>query len=452
MNRVLLVFGLFTIASGCRSILGRTLLFLLLGGIGSWLGGQEAAGQETPASKSPNPSPQSKVQAEDKEDLLLADFRPQSQLRAKHTDLRHAKFWAVDVHTHFYYKQRHNRQALADYVELMDRNKIAVCCSLDGKLGSQLDEHLAFLWKDYRDRFVVFAHLDWQGDGVRDQPATWACQRRGFADRVAAQLRAAKAKGISGLKIFKRLGLGYQDATGEYLKIDDPRWDPIWQTCGELGIPVLIHTADPVAFFQPIDRNNERWEELSRHPDWSFYNDQPEDRFPSHESLLAARNRVIARHPKTQFIAAHLGSHGEDLQHVAQWLDKYPNLSVDPASRINELGRQPYTAREFLIRYADRVVFGTDGPWPEARVRYYWRFFETRDESFPYSEKEFPPQGFWRIYGVDLPDEVLKKIYRDNAARLIPGVAERLKAIAQGKKTETRRHGDTETRRHGVKE
>ncbi|QEG40996.1 Amidohydrolase [Roseimaritima ulvae] len=371
------------------------------------------------------------LDGQDGRELLLREFRPRSLLRGNKTDVAQARYWTVDVHTHFFYKQRHNRQALADYVDLMDRNRIAVCCSLDGRLGSQLDEHIAFLWKEHRDRFVVFANIDWQGDGDADDPRSWACQRPGFAERTAEKLIEAKQLGISGLKIFKRFGLGYRDSNGELIKIDDPRWDVIWKTCGELGLPVLIHTADPLAFFQPIDRTNERWEELSRHPDWSFYNDEPGDDFPSRKELFAARNRVIERHPKTQFIAAHLGSSGEDLTRVAEWLDRYPNLSVDPASRINELGRQPYSARDFLIRYADRVVFGTDGPWPEVRVRYYWRFFETRDEYFPYSEKAFPPQGLWRIYGVHLPVEVLRKIYRDNAARLIPGVAERLEAIGE---------------------
>ena len=202
------------------------------------------------------------------------------------------------------------------------------------------------------------------------------------------------------------------------MKIDDVRWDPIWRTCGQLGIPVIIHTADPIAFFRPIDETNERWEELFRHPEWGF----PPDKFPSRESLLADCNRVIQRHPKTTFIGAHMANSSEDLATVASWLEKYPNLVVELASRIGELGRQPYTARAFFIKYADRILFGTDGPWPELRITYYWRFLETYDEYFPYSEKEFPPQGLWRIYGLGLPDRVLKQIYYENACRLIPGV------------------------------
>ena len=135
---------------------------------------------------------------------------------------------------------------------------------------------------------------------------------------------------------------------------------------------------------------------------------------------------MIADHPHTTFIAAHMANDGEDLKQTAAWLEAYPNMVVELASRISELGRQPYTARDFLIKYQDRVLFGTDGPWPELRYSRYWRFLETRDEYFPYSEKEIPPQGLWQIYGVALPDETLEKIYHGNAARIIPGIRERL--------------------------
>src|SRR5690606_2390866 len=157
---------------------------------------------------------------------------------------------------------------------------------------------------EHRNRFVIFANIDWQGEGRADDPASWACQRPGFAERTAKQLAEAVSKGVSGLKIFKQLGLGYRDASGSLLRIDDPRWDPIWATCGQLGIPVLIHSGDPAAFFEPVDRFNERWEELSRHPDWSFHGPQ----FPSLQEVLEARNRVLARHPQTQFIGAHVAS------------------------------------------------------------------------------------------------------------------------------------------------
>ncbi len=358
----------------------------------------------------------------DGRDLSVRNFAPVSQLKVASTSLTQARYPVVDVHTHLFYRLRHNEQALDDFVAMMDRNSIAVCASLDGKLGSQLDEHLEHLWAKYRDRFVVYANVDWRGDGASVDPATWACHREGFAQRTAEELRGAVARGVSGLKIFKQFGLEYRNPDGTLIKIDDQRWDPIWAVCGELKIPVIIHTADPAAFFEPINADNERWEELSRHPDWSFHGDE----FPSRQELLLARNRVIARHPNTQFIGAHIANNSEDLATVGKWLDLYPNLWIEPASRISELGRQPFTARDFMVRYADRLLFGTDGPWPEQRLHLYWRFFETSDEYMPYSEKSPLPQGMWRIYGVDLPDDVLKKIYYENAVRIIPGVRERV--------------------------
>lgn len=358
----------------------------------------------------------------DGRELLLRNFRPQSQMVVSRHPRSQAAFPVVDVHTHFHYKMRDNAQELDDFVDLMDRNRIAVCVSLDGKLGGQLDRHMEFLWSRYRDRFAIFANIDWQGDAPADNPSLWPCHQPGFAERTAEQLERAAEKGISGLKLFKRFGLGYRNPDGTLIKIDDTRWDPIWKKCGELGLPVIIHTADPAAFFEPIDETNERWEELSRHPDWSFYGGD----YPSREALLEARNRVIARHRQTQFIGAHIANNPENLAEVAEWLDRYPNLWIEPASRIGELGRQPFTARDFLIRYQDRLLFGTDGPWPETRLHLYWRFFETRDESFPYSEKVPPPQGMWQIYGVDLPDDVLKKVYFANAEKLIPGIKARM--------------------------
>lgn len=364
-------------------------------------------------------------------DLLLRNFRPQPALNVRATPLEHARFPVVDIHTHFRIRTHDSVDVLDEFVRVMDRNHIAICASLDGRLGDHFAEHARYLWTRYPDRFVIFANIDWRGAGKIDDPATWDCHREDFARRMALALADAKKQGASGLKIFKQFGLSYKNPDGSLIKVDDPRWDPIWEACGKLGLPVLIHTADPVAFFQPIDEKNERWEELHRHPDWSFYGDE----FPEHAELLAALMRVVERHPKTIFISAHVGNNAEDLAQVAAWLDKYPNLYVEIASRINELGRQPYTARKFLIDYSDRVLFGTDGPWPETRLRYYWRFLETYDENFPYSEKVPPPQGLWNIYGVGLPDDVLRKIYYENAARLVPGVKDRLEK--QGRLTGT---------------
>jgi len=357
--------------------------------------------------------------------LALGHFRPRAMLKVDQHELERARFPVVDIHTHFRYRLHHSPEQLDEFVRLMDRHQIAVCASLDGKLGDLLDEHCKYLWSRYRDRFLVFANVDWQGGGSKEDPASWDCHRPDFSRRVARQLAEARERGVSGLKLFKQFGLGYQNPDGSLIAIDDPRWDPIWEACGKLGLPVIIHTADPAAFFLPIDETNERWEELFRHPEWSF----PAERFPSRESLLEARNRVIARHPGTTFIGAHVANNPEDLATVGRWLDRYPNLYVEPASRIGELGRQPYTARRFFLKYSDRILFGTDGPWPETRIRLYWRFLETFDEYFPYSEKAFPPQGLWNIYGIGLPDRVLRKIYYQNAMRVIPGVRSRLSAF-----------------------
>ncbi|MEZ6089832.1 MAG: amidohydrolase family protein [Pirellulaceae bacterium] len=379
--------------------------------------------QSTLSTRAETATEASTAPSAENEELQLRDFRPMAKLRVAENPRDHAKFPVVDVHTHLSYRLHDDPESLDAFVELMDRNQVAVCVSLDGRLGAPLQRHIEYLWSKYRDRFVIFMNIDWQGDGADDNPATWACNQPGFVRTTVMQMEAAAEAGVSGLKIFKGFGLSYRDAAGELLRIDDPRWDPIWETCGRLNLPVIMHVADPAAFFDPIDANNERWEELSRHPDWSFYGET----FPAREELLDARNRVIARHSKTTFIGAHMANNSEDLATVSAWLDQYPNFVVEIASRIGELGRQPYTARDFLIKYSDRVMFGTDGPWPEKRYGLYWRFLETRDEYFPYSEKEFPPQGLWRIYGVHLPDQVLKKIYHQNAARLIPGVRERLR-------------------------
>ena len=391
-------------------------LFLIFGGV--------AVSQDSPVSEP--------LDGREGRELLLKNFRPQAQLKVAEHLRNKAAFPVVDVHTHFFYKLRSSQQALEDYVAVMDRNRIAVSVSLDGSLNGRLEEHAKFLWGRYKDRFVIFANVDWLGDGTQDNPASWACHRAGFAERTARQLAEAVDSGVSGLKIFKRFGLEYKNPDGSLIKVDDPRFDPIWDACGKLGIPVIIHTADPAAFFEPVDETNERWEELSRHPDWSFHGPN----YPSRMELLEARNRVIGKHPNTNFIGAHVANHPEDLDVVSRWLRKYPNLYIETASRISELGRQPFTARKFLMQYSDRIMFGTDGPWPEARLHINWRFFETADESFAYSEKVPPPQGMWQIHGLKLPDDVLQQLYFENACRVIPGVKARLMKYRQSEAQE----------------
>ena len=354
----------------------------------------------------------------------IDQFYPSSMLKASETLLSRARFPAIDVHTHMGLRLKGDREALQKYVEVMNRNEIALSVSLDARLGDE-EQHLDFVGQEL-DRLLVFAHIDFQGRGLKGQPATWACNQPGFVRTTCEQLKRAREKGISGLKFFKQFGLGYRDARGQLLRIDDVRWEPIWKTCGELGLPVIIHTGDPAAFFEPITPENERYEELHRHPEWSFHGQD----FPSRAQLLQARNRVIQRNPKTVFIGAHMAGNPEDLVAVQGWLNELPNLYVEFASRIAELGRQPFTARSFLIENQDRVLFGTDGPWPEERLGYYWRFLETHDEYFPYSEKRPQPQGLWFIYGLKLPDSVLRKIYYQNALQILPDSEDRYRRAA----------------------
>ena len=342
--------------------------------------------------------------------------------------IEQASFPVIDVHTHFFVKGKHDPELLERYVEMMDRNRIAVSVSLDGTLGPQLEAHTAYLWSKYPDRFAIFANIDFRGKGKLEDPSSWACNQTSFVFDTVEALRAEVKRGrVCGLKFFKDFGLRWKNADGSLIQIDDPRWDPIWDSCAELGIPVLMHTADPSAFFRPLDDTNERIGELQARPEWAFTG--PE--FPSRESLHPARNRVIAKHPKTRFIAAHFGNDAEDLVALSGWLDAYPNLYVEFSSRINELGRQPYSARRFFERFQDRILLGTDGPFPEQRLRIYWRFLETQDEYFHYSEKSPPPQGDWRIYGIGLPLEVLEKVYHRNACRIIPGLSKKLQSFVE---------------------
>ena len=254
-----------------------------------------------------------------------------------------------------------------------------------------------------------------------------------FADRLMPDVgdliqQGAKA-GARGLKILKTLGLYLREGitTGALVKIDDPRFDPMWEACAAVNLPVLIHVADPEAFFLPVDRFNERYDELGFHPDWSFHGHD----FPSFAELMAARDRVYARHPKTQFLSLHVGHDAENLAFVSESLDRFPNMTVELGARIGELGRQPRASRKFFDKYQDRILFGTDAvPRPagdatpqqvfkDELFEIYYRFLETEDEYFDYAPAPVPPQGRWRIYGLGLPDAILKKVYQDNAVRLL---------------------------------
>jgi predicted TIM-barrel fold metal-dependent hydrolase len=230
----------------------------------------------------------------------------------------------------------------------------------------------------------------------------------------ATRLRAQAARGAEGLKIWKPFGLHVTDDRGVLARIDDPSLDPIWATAGELGLPVMIHIADPVAFFDPVDATNERWEELGANPEWSF----PSPPFPNFSTLIDAFANLIRRHPGTTFIGAHVGCYAENLGWVSALLDECPNFIVDISARIGELGRQPYTSRRFFIRHADRILFGTDAGPDIETYGIYARFLESEDEYFNYGPDEVPGQGRWQIYGLNLPRPVLDKVYHANAARL----------------------------------
>lgn len=353
--------------------------------------------------------------------IYLDEFRPTPMLKTAEHILKRAKFPCVNVHSH---PGKLTDAEIDEMVQVMDEANIAISVSLDGgQSGTPFADHYHRLMARHPNRFVVFQRMNYIGDGRPDDPATWDVHRPGFGMRMADRLSEAVRQGASGLKLLKDLGLTLKDPQGKLIPPDDPRFDPVWARAGELGVPVLWHCADPIAFFTPTDERNERWEELYRHPEWSFYGEG----FPSHQELIDARNRVIARHPQTTFICAHMADLPEDLAKLGQYLDAFPNMHVEIAARVAELGRQPYTARKFFLKYADRILFGTDGVPPESELIPHFRFLETWDENFPYEDNPFPPQGPWNIYGLGLPDEVLRKVYNENAARLIPTMAEKLK-------------------------
>jgi hypothetical protein len=313
--------------------------------------------------------------------------------------------------------------AIRKLADNMDAANVALSICLDGQAGIATADLIQRLQSLAPDRYVVFVRMDPVGDGDKDDPASWDIHQPDFGVRMADKLTESVRLGAVGLKLLKDLGLVWRDRDGKLIPPDDPRFDPVWERAGELGVPVLWHCADPLAFFQPIDERNERWEELHRRPDWSFYGQD----FPSHQELIDAQLRVIARHPQTTFICAHMANLPEQLAKLAAALDRYPNMHVETSARVAELGRQPYTARRFILKYADRIMFGTDGPGTPDKLNPQFAFLETWDEYFPYVDdpSRFPPQGFWNIYGIGLPDDVLRKVYFENALRLLPGAREK---------------------------
>jgi len=343
------------------------------------------------------------------EDLLLRDYQPRSALvTAQHTVSR-PRFAAIDAHNHLgpVWGGGWADRPLSELLDAMDQAGVQAVVDLDGGWSEEiLDRHLDHFKEAAPERFFHFGGVDW---------SRWADERNAFADRAARRLREQVRRGAQGLKVWKGFGLQVRDPEGHLATVDDPRLDAIWETAAELGIPVLIHVADPVAFFAPLDRFNERWEELHAQPEWHF----PSPPYPAFQAVVEALARLVLRHPQTSFIGAHVGCYAENLAWVGEWLDRAPNLYVDIAARIGELGRQPYAARRFFLRYADRVLFGTDVGVDPAWYRIYYRFLETADEYFGYDPGPVPGQGRWSIYGLFLPDDVLEKVYRLNALRLL---------------------------------
>ncbi len=345
---------------------------------------------------------QSAPDADQKKTLLLKDFQPTAMLHAPAHKISKAKFYVIDVHNHV------NDAAGIDehmpperVVEVMNNTNVKTIVILTGMWGDKLQHVLDEMVKAYPGRFIVFQQIDWS---KIDDP--------NFSQEMVKQLDDSVARGARGLKVLKDLGLGVRDKTGKFITVDDPRLDPVWEECGRLGIPVSIHVTDPEAFFHPIDNKNERYEELTEHPDWSFYGPQ----FPTKEEILAARDRVFARHPHTTFVALHVANWPENLDYVSSVLDKYPNVMTEFGAREAELGRQPRRAREFFLKYQDRIMFGTDNEVTEEMYRNHFRWLETGDEYFDYWG--YPGQGRWKIYGMELPDSVLEKIYHLNAERM----------------------------------
>lgn len=333
--------------------------------------------------------------------MTIEEYQPKSKLVVAQHPTPRSKYPFIDIHSH------HNRiysdQELDKLLREMDSINLKVIVNLSGGTGDSLLRHVQNLPGKHPDRFVVFANLNFSD---LNEP--------GYGQRAAARLEQDVKNGAKGLKIFKNLGMDTKYADGRRLATDSPELDPVWDMCGKLGIPVLIHTAEPSAFFDPIDKYNERYEELVTHPGRA----RPPERYPSFETLMAEQANMFAKHPKTKFIAAHMAWRGSDLAKLGELFDRLPNMYVDIAAVLYDLGRQPWTAREFMIKYQDRFLMGKD-TYDVTEYPCYFRVLETRDEYFDYYRKY---HAFWQMYGLSLPDDVLKKVYYKNALKLLPSL------------------------------
>jgi predicted TIM-barrel fold metal-dependent hydrolase len=332
--------------------------------------------------------------------LTFEEYEPKSTMVVPEHKVPRAKFPMIDIHSHH---TRLTPEYVDKLIKEMDSINLRVIVNLSGGTGERLKQTIAAMRGRYPDRFAVFANLSFND---LNEP--------GFGQRAAARLEEDVKNGAQGLKIFKSFGMDMKYSNGERVKVDDPNFDPVWEMCGRLKIPVLIHIAEPSAFFNPIDKYNERWLELKQFPNRA----RPPEKFPTFETLMTERNNMLAKHPKTTFILAHMGYHGNDLARLGKLFDTYPNAYVDIAAVLAEFGRQPYFARDFFIKYQDRILFGKDIYEP-SEYTYYFRVMETRDDYIEYYRRR---HAFWRLYGIYLPDEVLKKVYYQNALRLVPGM------------------------------
>jgi predicted TIM-barrel fold metal-dependent hydrolase len=357
--------------------------------------------------------------------LPLDQFQPNSMLHVHESHVVRSRFPVIDVHTHLTWAGRtpdgrEEADAVTTIVSpdellpVMDRKGLSLMVNLTGGRGAGLEQTIRTFDRAHPGRFITFTEPWWS-----------RAHEPGYPLFQAEQIHRAHDAGARGVKLLKTLGLYLRDPDQRLVAVDDRRFDPMWETCAVLHMPVAMHVADPEAFFLPIDRFNERYEELHNHPDWSFHGRD----FPSFTELLAARDRLFGRHPRVPWVALHAGHHAEDLDEVSRMLDRFPNVTVELGARIGELGRQPRAARRFFERYQDRIMFGTDAVpnghetpqqiFGDALYEIYYRFLETEDEYFDYAPAPVPPQGRWRIYGLGLPEAILKKVYYDNAARLL---------------------------------
>jgi predicted TIM-barrel fold metal-dependent hydrolase len=372
-----------------------------------------------------NPQPQANPKSEalqPKQGLLLKDYEPKSMLHVPENHVPRSRFPNIDFHTHLSWIDRKGKTDIvrhtatpAEVLQVMDAKNIKVMINLTGGYGALLQETISHWQTPHPDRFIVFT-----------EPWYAKIKLPNFSQFQADQFESAKNAGARGVKVLKTLGLYLREnvTTGPLVKVDDKRFDAMWEVAGALNMPVAIHVSDPEAFFLPTDRFNERFEELSAHPDWSFHGKD----YPSNAELQEARNRVMARHPRTKFVALHT-SDAENLPYVSECLDRYPNMYVDIAARIGELGRQPRMSRKFFDKYQDRILFATDATphgtetpqqiFGNELYEIYYRFLETEDDYFDYAPASIPPQGRWRIYGIGLPENILRKVYYENAARLL---------------------------------